>query len=199
MEEQIGIIVLAAGASSRLGRPKQLLPYKDKTLLRYTLEEALTTSAQSVAVVLGANADALQKEINGYKIHVAVNINWKEGMASSIRTGVKAITEINPSVTGVILLVCDQPFVTTALLNTLIEVRQKTGKGIVASSYGNTFGPPVFFHHSFFPELLQLTGDVGARNIIRLHTGNVEMVPFPGGTLDIDTDKDYEVIKNDEP
>lgn len=198
-EEKIGIVLLAAGGSLRLGRPKQLLAYKGKTLLHHSLEEALASNAQTVVVVLGSNADTMQKELSHYSVHVTINTYWQEGMASSIRSGVKTITEINPSIEGVILLVCDQPFITASLLNTLIDVHQKTGKGIVASSYDNTYGPPVFFHHSFFQELVQLKGDVGARSIVQMHLDDVEAVNFPDGTFDIDTDKDYELIKDDEP
>ena len=116
-------------------------------------------------------------------------------MASSIRSGVKAVAEINQSAEGLILMVCDQPFVTAALLNELITAHQKTGKGIVTCSYEDTYGPPVFFHASLFPELLHLTGDTGARSIVRQHTDDVEAIPFPEGTIDIDTDADYEKLK----
>jgi molybdenum cofactor cytidylyltransferase len=198
-EEQVGIILLAAGGSSRLGKPKQLLLYKGQTLLQNTLSVALTSNAQSVIVVLGANADILQTEITNGKIHVVVNDDWQEGMGSSIRTGVKAITEINPSTEGVILLVCDQPFINSALLNNLITAHQKTGKEIVACTYGNTFGPPVFFHQSLFSELLQLKGDTGARSIVQKHLDNMEAIPFPEGIFDIDTEGDYQKIKGSVP
>jgi molybdenum cofactor cytidylyltransferase len=198
-EEQVGIILLAAGGSSRLGKPKQLLLYKGQTLLQNTLSVALTSNAQSVIVVLGANADILQTEITNGKIHVVVNDDWQEGMGSSIRTGVKAIAEINPSIEGVILLVCDQPFINSALLNNLITAHQKTGKEIVACTYGNTFGPPVFFHQSLFSELLQLKGDTGARSIVQKHLDNMEAIPFPEGIFDIDTEGDYQKIKGSVP
>jgi molybdenum cofactor cytidylyltransferase len=198
-EEQVGIILLAAGGSSRLGKPKQLLLYKGQTLVQNTLSVALTSNAQSVIVVLGANADILQTEITNGKIHVVVNDDWQEGMGSSIRTGVKAITEINPSTEGVILLVCDQPFINSALLNNLITAHQKTGKEIVACTYGNTFGPPVFFHQSLFSELLQLKGDTGARSIVQKHLDNMEAIPFPEGIFDIDTEGDYQKIKGSVP
>lgn len=194
-EKQIGIILLAAGESSRLGKPKQLLLYKGQTLLQHTLNEALTCNPELVVVVLGANAETLQKDVTGNKVHVAINTQWPEGMASSIRTGIKTIIEINPSACGVILLLCDQPFINADLLNDLITAHQKTSKGIVACNYGNSFGPPVFFHQSLFPELLELKGDIGARSIIQRHTDNVEAVFFPGGVFDIDTEADYEKLK----
>jgi molybdenum cofactor cytidylyltransferase len=126
---------------------------------------------------------------------VAINAGWQEGMASSIRMGIKAITEIDPSIEGVILLVCDQPFINAGLLTNLITTHKKTNKRIVACTYENTFGPPVFFHQSFFPELLQLKGDIGARSIVQQHIDDAEAIPFPEGTYDIDTDADYQKIK----
>jgi molybdenum cofactor cytidylyltransferase len=124
-----------------------------------------------------------------------VNAEWKEGMAASIRCGLKAFAEISPAAEGVILMVCDQPFVTASILNDLITAHQKTGKPVVACGYEDTFGPPVFFHHSLFEELLQLKGDMGARGVVRQHADAVEVVPFPDGTIDVDTKNDYERLK----
>jgi molybdenum cofactor cytidylyltransferase len=192
-EKNIGIILLAAGGSARLGHPKQLLKFGDRTLLQYSIEAALASRAQTVVVVLGANADQLQREINNEKVQVVVNKKWEEGMASSISCGVSAFDDL---VEGIILMVCDQPYVTADLLNELIDTHQKSGKQIVACSYGNTFGPPVFFHRSLFGELLQLKGDVGARNIVKQHSDLVETIPFPKGTVDIDTEADYQELKH---
>jgi molybdenum cofactor cytidylyltransferase len=192
-EKNIGIILLAAGGSARLGHPKQLLKFGDRTLLQYSIEAALASRAQTVVVVLGANADQLQREINNEKVQVFVNKKWEEGMASSISCGVSAFDDL---VEGIILMVCDQPYVTADLLNELIETHQKSGKQIVACSYGHTFGPPVFFHRSLFGELLQLKGDVGARNIVKQHSDLVETIPFPKGTVDIDTEADYQELKH---
>jgi molybdenum cofactor cytidylyltransferase len=192
----IGVIILAAGASSRLGRPKQLLLYNDITLLQHTVQAALTSKAQPVVVVLGAAAETMQNEIKRNDVHVVVNAEWKEGMASSIRCGIKAIAETSPAAEGVILLVCDQPFVTASLLNDLIAAYQKTARPVVACSYEATFGPPVFFHHSLFEELLQQKGDIGARGVVRQHADTVEVIPFPEGTFDVDTEADYKRIQS---
>lgn len=197
-EAKIGIILLAAGGSSRLGRPKQLLRYKDETLLQHTLREALSSHAELVVIVLGAGADVLQKEINADRAHVVINNEWQEGMASSIRAGVEEISKVYPSIKGLILLVCDQPYIQAGLLNQLITAHQKTSKRIVACSYGNTYGPPVLFHQSLFPELLQLEGDTGARRIVQQHIDDVEVIPFSKGIVDIDTQADYEKIKTEE-
>jgi molybdenum cofactor cytidylyltransferase len=195
-DNHVAIILLAGGKSSRLGRPKQLLTYQGQTLLRYSLQIALDSYAQPIIAVLGSDADTMQKEINDTRVQVAVNREWQEGMASSIRCGIKAVTGISPAAEGVIIMVCDQPFVTSQLLNELITAHQETRKPIVACGYENTFGPPVLFHHSVFDELLQLKGDIGARGIIKQHTNEVEVIPFPDGTYDIDTEADYEKLRH---
>jgi len=181
--------VLAAGSSSRLGKPKQWLRFNGKSLLQHTTETALASQAQPVIAVLGANEKAM--ETTESNVHVVVNSQWQEGMASSIRCGLEAFTQLSPAAEGIILMVCDQPFVTAGLLNDLVTAHQKTGKPIVASGYENTFGPPVFFHRSVFAELLQLTGDTGARGIVSRHKDETAIIPFPQGSFDIDTEADY--------
>lgn len=183
--------MLAAGTSARLGKPKQLLPYNGQSLLQYQIQVAADANAGPTVVVLGAYAELLKNQIEHNNVHLVVNAEWAEGMASSIRCGVKCLTEINPSAEGAILMVCDQPYVNVPLLNDLITAHQKTGKPIITCSYGNTFGPPTLFHKCMFPELLQLEGDVGARNVIRQHAGDVEVILFPEGSLDVDTEADY--------
>lgn len=192
-----GIIILAGGGSSRLGRPKQLLEYNGKTLLALTLETAITSGLQPVVVVLGADAENLRKEINDKEVKLIVNTKWEEGMASSIRHGIKALTETNPNAESVILMVCDQPFVSADLLNNLVAAHEKTRKAVVASGYDNTFGPPVLFHHSLFEELLELKGDIGARSVVRQHVDELEVIPFPEGKFDIDSEADFERIKTE--
>lgn len=191
-----GVIVLAAGSSSRLGRPKQWLSYNGKSLLQHTIETALAAPAHPVVVVLGASGNVL--ETKDTDVHVVVNAQWEEGMASSIRCGLEAFTKLSPAAEGIILMVCDQPFVTAALLNDLVTAHQKTGKAIVACGYENTFGPPVFFHHTVFAELLRLTGDTGARGIVRRHIDAAEIIPFPKGSFDIDTEADYNRLLQNE-
>jgi molybdenum cofactor cytidylyltransferase len=194
----IGIIVLAAGFSKRLGQPKQLLLYKGQTLLQQAAQTALASGAGPVLVVLGARAEELKNEIKESTINMVVNKEWPEGMASSIRCGVEALVALDPAVAGLILMVCDQPFVTASLLCELVAAHRQTGKPIVACSYAGTYGPPVFFHRTLFPELLQLKGDVGARGVIKQYANAVETIPFPEGTIDIDTEKDYERLSEKE-
>jgi molybdenum cofactor cytidylyltransferase len=192
IENDIGIVLLAAGKSSRLGRPKQLLLYHQQTLLQHCFQIASASQAQSIVIVLGSDADDIKEKLNGISADAVVNPDWEEGMASSIRFGINYLLGANQQLEGVVLMVCDQPFVTSSLINNLIQSYRRSGKPIVVSGYDNTFGPPVFFHKSLFPELLQLTGDVGAKAVIKQHADEVAVVSFPHGSMDIDTEADYE-------
>ncbi|MFI5132287.1 MAG: NTP transferase domain-containing protein [Chitinophagales bacterium] len=193
-DDKIGIVVLAAGISSRLGSPKQLLSYKGKTLLRHAVDEAVNSSADFVVVVLGANAESCLNEIESSKAVVVENKEWKKGMASSLITGLKTLLERGVSVDGVIFMVCDQPFVSAVVLDNLIKTYKETGKSIVASNYGEAIGPPAFFHQSFFTKLMQLKGDEGAKKIIQQHKEEAATILFPQGRVDIDRKEDYEKL-----
>lgn len=191
-----GVIILAAGASSRLGSPKQLLVYSGSTLLQHSIEAAQASNAVSVVVVLGANADLINDELKNSTVNIVVNPEWKEGMASTIRCGLQTLVKLNPQIEAAILMVADQPFVTAELLNNLIDSHIKNGNRIVASKYGGTFGTPVLFNKSFFSELLELTGDMGAKSLVRKYMNEAAFVSFPKGEIDIDTAEDYQKISN---
>ena len=189
------IVILAAGTSARLGSPKQLLSYKGKNLLRHSVDAALETGCQSVFVILGANIDLLRKELKDNPVIIIENSSWEEGMASSIRCALENITRTILRPDSIIFMVCDQPFITTSLLLSLLEKRNETGRPIVASSYGDKSGTPALFHKSFFPALMQLIGDTGARKIIQEYGNEVVTVLFPDGVIDIDTLADYEALQ----
>lgn len=184
------IVILAAGASSRLGRPKQLLPWQGKTLLQHAVQTALTITTRPV-VVTGANADQLVAGLNHTQVHVVFNPDWEQGIASSIRCGLQALLDRTPSPDQVIFMVCDQPFVSAGLLLEIINERQESNKSIVASAYGGTLGIPALFDKSLFPQLLDLQGDTGAKKIIQQHPDEVASVPFKEGEFDIDTEGEY--------
>ena len=185
---------MAAGASSRMGKPKQLLRYNGDTLLKQAAQKALDSNAGPVIVVLGANVDSFKKEIENENVTLVINQDWKQGMASSMITGLNALLGIAPATDAVIFMMCDQPFISISLLKDLIAMQQATAKSIVASNYGSTIGPPTLFCKSIFPQLLQLKGDAGARKIIQQHTNEVATVYFPTGSIDIDTAADYESL-----
>ena len=191
-----GIIILAGGASTRLGKPKQLLQYHGKTLLNHAVNEAANAKADAVVVILGKNADLFQNEINKEKVRIVKNKDWEEGMASSVRLGLDTLLTIKPYMDAVIFMVCDQPHISSSVLNDLITTQQKTTKQIVTCNYGDSIGPPALFHKKYFRELAKLKGDVGARNIIQQNMNDVATVLFPEGKIDIDTEEDYEALKN---
>lgn len=197
--KKYNIIILAAGASTRLGEPKQLLPYGNINLLQRAVNEAKSTDAKKVIVVLGYEANKMSESIKNSGVEIVVNENWEEGIGSSIRAGVDSIAGDN-SIQGVLLMVCDQPYVSSAFLHELVSHQQSSGKPVVASQYKDTIGTPALFHRSFFGHLQNLSGDVGAKKILLDHSNEVDKVKFPLGDIDIDTRGDYEMLvkKNSE-
>lgn len=193
----IAIIILAAGKSARLGSPKQLLSYKGKNLLRHTVDEALETGCQSVFVVLGANSELLKKELKDKPVSIVENAGWQEGMASSIRCGLETITNTILRPDSIIFMVCDQPHVSSALLLSLVDKKNETKMPIVTSSYEDKIGTPALFNKNFFPALMELKGDKGARKLIADNLDKVATVEFPEGIKDIDTKEDYELLKKE--
>ena len=191
-----GIVILAAGASTRLGKPKQLLQYRGKTLLDHAVSEAINAKADAIVVILGKNAEIFQKEIDKEKVYVVINKDWEEGMASSVRLGLNTLLNSKPYMDAVIFMVCDQPYISSSVLNDLIITQQKTTRQIVTCNYGESIGPPALFHKKYFKELVKLSGDTGARKIIQRNMNDVATILFPEGKIDIDTEEDYENLKN---
>ncbi len=189
-------IVLAAGASRRMGYPKQLLKFREQSLLHHSLSVALAV-CREVTVVTGANAERIKKEMKGSAARISENKNWREGMASSIKTGLQDALLQNPSLEAVILMVCDQPFVSEKLVKELLLQYRKTKKPIIASAYKGTLGIPVIFNKKYFPELLNLKGTSGAKKVITHHLSDTFAVPFPLGYVDIDSTEDYERLQSD--
>lgn len=187
----IGLILLAAGKSSRLGKPKQLLRFRGETLLRRSVKSALASGCRPVIVVLGANAEMLKKEIEEFNVEIVENLIWENGMGTSIQSGVGALLKNNYDAAGAIIMTCDQPFVSVDLIKQIIKNFQRTNAPIVASSYGETVGVPTFFSRALFPELTALKADSGAKKIICAHRKTVLEIPFEAGATDIDTEEDY--------
>ena len=181
------LVLLAAGDSRRLGSPKQLLRIGGETLLRRAAREACDSGAREVIVVLGFQADVMRAEINGLRARAIENAAWREGIASSIRTGVGAL---DPSAGGVILAVCDQPRMTATHCNALIRAAESAPARAAASFYGGSPGVPAFFPRALFADLLALTGDRGAKGILTAQRERLVTVAWPDGAIDIDTAED---------
>lgn len=188
------VIILAAGQSSRLGKPKQLLKYQNKTLLQHAIDTAKQSSVQSIIVVLGSSAEIILNKVDTSGTHLVKNADWQNGMASTIGCGVRALLALDSTIDSAILMVCDQPFVTSDLLNSLIEKQKETSRPIIASQYGNTIGTPALFYKLFFAELMALKGDNGAKKIIMQHNDLLVTVPFSRGSIDIDTIDNYNAL-----
>jgi molybdenum cofactor cytidylyltransferase len=188
------IIILAAGASKRMGEPKQLLKYNGANLIQHAIDEALAAGSQKVFIVLGSGGEKISEHINKRQANIVYNKNWEEGIASSIREGLQQSLLLSANVDAVILMVCDQPYVTAALLKNLVNEQIESGKHIVAAQYQETWGTPVLFYKSFFPELLKLKGDTGAKKILMDNKEQVQAVKFPLGDIDIDNIADYEML-----
>jgi molybdenum cofactor cytidylyltransferase len=185
-----GIIILAAGNSSRMGEPKQLMMYKSKTFLQHIIGEAKNANLEPVICVTGYQSELIAKNITGMGISIVYNEDWREGMGSGISAGIKQV--LLSDVDSVILAVSDQPHVSSDLFGTMKELKNQSGKGIVASSYAGTLGTPVLFGKNYFGHLKSLRGNQGAKNIVKLNMPDVCSVEFEKGNIDIDTKEDYE-------
>jgi len=186
-QKKYGIILLAAGSSSRLGQPKQQLPFQKTSLLEHMIHIALGAKVSEVIAVV----NEVFKHISpAEKMTLLINEDAASGLSSSIRKGIETIKEKLPEAEAVIIMPCDQPFLTTAILDKLISKFESTDKGIIAARYAETFGTPALFHHRYFDQLLQLQGDVGAKSIMKAHTSDMAYVDFPQGGIDIDTPDD---------
>ena len=194
--DRTGVIILAAGSSSRLGQPKQLVTFRQKTLLQRTVDAASSLDFVSRVIVLGAQRERIEEATNLGRFHVAYNQEWSEGIASSIRAGIRYSQVLNPNIAHLMFLLSDQPFVTTSLLRTLRERHAETSSGITASGYADNVGVPAILSQDFFAELLKMSGDQGAKKIINQHKPHVKVVNFDQGHFDIDTPEDLLALRD---
>lgn len=186
------ILLLAAGSSSRLGRSKQLLSIKGQPLLLKSMNAAIESGIENIIVVLGANEQEHHQVIKDTRVHVVVNADWKKGMGNSLKAGLTYLLQQMPKVEAIITMVCDQPLITSNQLKKLITEYDSSRSAIVASFYQGVAGVPVLFHRTLFPELLSLPDSAGAKKILQQYPDLIQMVPFPGGEFDIDTEDDLE-------
>ena len=189
-----GAVILAAGGSTRMGTPKQLLTLEGRTLISRTIDAARGAGCHPVLVVLGAHANQIRPEIDGLPIHVLENPNWTEGLASSIRLAIHALQRVTPIPDGAVLAVCDQPYTSAEHLQALVQAARSSRRPIIASQYAGILGVPTLFASTIWPDLLALRGESGARHVIRQHIRDVYPIPFPEGACDLDTPEDILAI-----
>jgi molybdenum cofactor cytidylyltransferase len=186
-----GAVVLAAGASTRMGRPKQLLPFGGKSLLRHVTDTVLASPAWPVVIVLGAQMEAIRPEVARLPVLLVENPGWAEGLASSIRAGMAVTESFSRSLEAALLVLCDQPGLSTAAIIRLADTHRRTGQSIVAAQSGGHPGPPVLFARNHFHELLELRGPGGARPLLARHADQLATVDLPELAADLDTPADY--------
>jgi molybdenum cofactor cytidylyltransferase len=193
-QAKIAVVILAAGASTRMGQPKQLLLYRAQTLLRRAVETALASVCRPVVVVIGAHAEQVKQELEHLPVLVAENRSWEKGMSSSIRTGLETLVADAGKSDGAVIMLCDQPLVTSAVVDALIDKRRETGKLIIASAYENIRGVPALFGSELFDEIASIEDNEGARQLIANHPEDVATICFPEAAIDVDTPRDYELL-----
>ena len=195
MSEQACIgVILAAGASSRLRQPKQLVEIDGETLLRRTVRIAAESGCHPIVVVLGFSVDRMRGELEGLDAIAVVNERWRAGMGSSMRCGVEAALQMNPRSENILLLVCDQFRLTTDFLRELLHVHGCREYPIAAARYNGGLGVPAVFSSMFFPNLLAVNEDHGARRILERNAEQVAPVDFPEGGIDLDTPEDLKRV-----
>jgi len=188
---EVAAVILAAGASRRLGRPKQLVEYEGETLLGRAMRLAQEAGFHPVVVVVGAEREAIRAAVAPGGAVFVENEAWQEGIASSMRAGLRAIREQEPQAAGVLMMPCDQPRLSADHLRMLLSgFRAEGGSCIVASVYAGTRGVPALFPAAMFQQLNLLAGDVGARKVLVNPPVPVLEVAFPGGEVDIDSPGD---------
>ena len=194
-DPQIGIVILAAGGSTKLGSPKQLVQFKGRSLIRRSVETALAANTKAVVVVLGSNGTKIGDEINDLSVEIVVVDDWSVGISSSLKLGLTKLGELHPEIDAALIMLCDQPFVTEETIRALINSYRKGNKPIAACEYDGILGVPALFARELFDELMALEGDAGARVVIRKDPNRVATVAAPEAAFDVDTPVDREKLR----
>jgi molybdenum cofactor cytidylyltransferase len=195
-KDALHAVVLAAGASTRFGSPKQLVRVAGRPLLHTSVTRAAEVTGNALIVVLGAGASELAPLLKHSPGSIVVNQDWREGIASSIRVGVGRLP---PTCAGVMLLLADQAAVSADDLKRLAGTWRKQPQYIAAALYEGVCGVPAIFPRSTFRELLQLRGDAGARVLLRRNIDRIVRVPMPSAALDVDTPEDLLALEAPPP
>ena len=185
---EVGVVILAAGGSSRMGQPKQLLRFSGTSLLRRAVEAAVDSDAAHCTVVLGAEASLCSAEIADLPAQQEFNSVWRHGISSSIRTGLLAACRDLPHMEAVIIAPCDQPFLSAAVLNSMMRSHEASTHSTIVAAYDSPDGIPALFGASWFTRLENLRRDQGPKMLFDLPESDLIAVPYPGGAFDLDTD-----------
>ena len=192
---RFGAIILAAGASTRMGAPKQLLEIGGRPLLVSAIEAALASPAWPVVVVLGAHAEKIRPVLARLPVLVTENPAWAEGMAASIRAGITTLRQFSRRLDAALIALCDQPAFSAATIAQLLAAQRSTGRSIVAARYGGRHAAPALFLREHFPALAELTGEEGARTLLNADSARVASVDLPALAVDLDTPADVAALR----
>lgn len=193
--QNIVTVVLAAGASTRMGSPKQLLNWGNSTLLEHTLNTVLELNSSEVVVVLGANFEIIKNEISKYPVTVLNNTSWKVGLGKSIAVAVEYIQKLDYKVDGVMIVLADQPLIDSRFLGELCNAFNPNNNQIITTSYKNgKRGVPVIFDKHYFEELMLLNDDDGAKTLLKTYANSVNSLKPQSENLDIDSKEDYNYL-----
>jgi molybdenum cofactor cytidylyltransferase len=186
-EKACAAVILAAGASTRLGQAKQLVSINGEALLLRTVRVAREAGCGPIVVVTGFDAERMRAVLEDAAVMVVNNEDWRSGMGSSLRCGVAALDGLDPRPSDALLLVCDQIALSADVLRELRRVHARGERPITASRYAGRAGVPAIFAAQYFPELLQVEGDRGARGVLERHADDVALIEFGDGVMDLDT------------
>jgi molybdenum cofactor cytidylyltransferase len=192
MFRQTAIVILAAGGSRRLGRPKQLLSVLGEPLLRRVVRMAVDVDPDHLIVVLGSSAYDCVPVIKDCGVDIVVNPFWESGLAGSIRLGVERAEEQGAS--SVLFLLADQPWLNSEVIGRFLERVNGQTDAIISARYDGILGAPMMFGSDWFPQLKNLEGDQGARNLVAKEGGRVEVIDWSEGALDLDTPEDLNTL-----
>ena len=195
--QNIAVVILAAGESSRMRQAKQLLPWGKSTLLGNAIKEAKQSNSEKVYVVLGAKAETIQTQLNATDVSWILNKNWKNGMGSSISCAINYLVHLKSDYDGILIMLCDQPLIDADYINKMISTFKRASKGIVATAYKHSNGVPVLFDKKFLEDLSNLKGNIGAKQIIAHNAKSVIAIKPNGKEKDLDTMEEYQqALKN---
>jgi molybdenum cofactor cytidylyltransferase len=191
---RVAAVVLAAGASSRFGAVKQLLPWQGGTLLSHVVDTARESLADPVVVVLGNRAEECRAALDSRPVEIVTNEDWAKGQSTSVKAGLAAVPD---TVCAALFALADQPMVTVHTINALITRYRLTLASVVWPEHAGERGNPVLFDRALFPELMRLSQDAGGRSVLKAHVADAERVPVDdaGILFDIDTPADYQKRK----
>ena len=191
-ELKIAGLLLAAGGSTRLGRPKQLVEFEGESLIRRAAGALIGAGCSPIVVVLGNEIEGSVKALVGLGTHIVVNDAWESGMGSSIACGIRSIMSASQDVDALLISLCDQPLVTADKLRPFIETFSHLKAGIVAAEYDGVAGVPALFSARCFPQLACLDGENGAREVIR-NSPDAVTIPLPEAAIDVDKEQDLRI------